>query len=787
MFYSLLKTALRNLFKAKLSVLINLTGLAIGLTSCLFISLYVIEEFSYDRHYSDVDRLVRVVSHYKEGNDNAATIETPGILSTSLINEFDEIASATRMLRTDRGFFFAGDAAFLENIIFTDSAFMDVFGFGMIEGDPHSCLATPYSMIISETFAIKIYGADWRARNVIGEKLSVDGKYDYNVSGVFRDIPAKSHFYSNVFAADQFSDTQKVYTYLRIKDSATPAQLAPKLKKAFAKRDWFLRGKYTSLELQPVADIHLYSTLNEENENHGTIGNVYALALIGVFMLIICIINFSNLSIANSATRLKEVSVRKTLGGSKFQLFMQFLVEPIVITAVAATLSVGFGYILLPNFNKAFNQSLSFSIVASAYGAFGIGLVTLVIGFLAGLYPAAFLSLPAKHKVNIGGGWFRDGLLIFQFALSATVIAITIITSQQVDLIQNKDLGYEKDKIVVLQNITMLGGLSEIMSFKQELLRLKGIEDASISGYTPAQNLWRTVRQTFVGKDPPNSESQPATWLSVDHGFLPTLDIELLEGKNFTDDLDREKQNILLNETAANQFHLTTDRHGPLNKEISFIQERTNEIKSYRVIGVVKDFNFGSLHEPIKPIIIAYSIHRYEMILRLKSVDTAPALNEIVQLWNRSTPRVPISYTFLDDRYAQAHEKDVSAGKIFSIFSILNILVACFGLFGLVSYATMRRTKEIGIRKVLGASVWAIITIVSNKFVRLITAAFLISLPAGWLMAQRWLDTFAFKVQISIGVFLTTGLVVFLMSMITIGYVSIKAASANPVDSLKYE
>jgi putative ABC transport system permease protein len=642
-------------------------------------------------------------------------------------------------------------------------------------------------MIISETFAIKIYGHDWKSRNVVGEKLSVDGKYDYTVSGVFKDIPEKSHFHSNVFAADQFSDIQKVYTYVRIKDNATPAQLTLKFKKAFSMRDWFLRGKYTSLELQPVKDIHLYSTLNEENDNHGTIGNVFALALIGVFMLIICIINFANLSIANSTTRLKEVSVRKALGGSKLQLFIQFLVEPIVITAVAAIISVALVYMLLPSFNSAFSKSLSFSSVASMYGACGIGMATLVIGFVAGLYPAAFLSLPAKHKIDTKGGWFRDGLLIFQFALSAAVIAITIITSQQVDLIQNKDLGYEKDKVVILENITMLGGLPEIISFKQELLRSKGIEDASISGYTPAQNLWRTVRQTFVGKDPLNSESQPATWLSIDHGFLPTLSIELLEGKNFSDDRDLEKQNILLNETAANQFHLTADQDGALNKEISFIQEGTNEIKSYRVIGVVKDFNFGSLHEPIKPMIMAYSIHRYEMILRLASVDTQAAMNEIVQLWKRSTPGVPIGYTFLEDRYAQAHDKDVSAGKIFSIFSILNILVACFGLFGLVSYATKRRTKEIGIRKVLGASVWAIVTIVSNKFVRLIAAAFLISLPVAWLMAQRWLDTFAFKVQISIWVFLTTGLVVFLMSMLTIGYISMKAASANPVESLKYE
>ena len=787
MFYSLLKTAIRNLFKARLSALINLTGLAIGLTSCLLISLYIIEEFTYDRHYSNVDSLFRVVSHYKEGNDNAATIETPGILSTSIISEFDEVASATRMLRTDRGFFFAGDAAFQENIIFTDSAFIGVFGFGIIEGDPLSCLATPYSMIISETFAIKLYGNDWRSQNVIGEKLSVDGKYEYTVSGVFKDIPEKSHFHSNVFAADQFSDTQKVYTYLRIKDNVTPAQLNLKLKKAFSKRDWFLRGKYTSLELQSVKDIHLYSTLNEENDNHGTIGNVYALALIGMFMLVICIINFANLSIANSTTRLKEVNVRMALGGSKLQLFMQFLVEPIVITAVAAIISVALAYTLLPSFNSVFNKSLSFSSVASMYGACVIGMATLVIGFVAGLYPAAFLSRPAKHKINTSGGWFRDGLLIFQFALSATVIAITVIASQQVDLIQNKDLGYEKDEVVILENITMLGGLPEIMSFKQELLRLNGIEDASISGYTPAQNLWRTLRQTFVGKDPLNSMSQPATWLSIDHGFLPTLNIKLLEGKNFSDDRDFEKQNILLNETAANQFNLTKDHHGPLNHEISFIQEGTNEIKSYRVIGVVKDFNFGSLHEPIKPIIMAYSIHRYEMVLRLKSVDTHAAIDEIVQLWKRSAPRVPISYTFLDDRYSQAHEKDVSAGKMFSIFSILNILVACFGLFGLVSYSTTRRTKEIGIRKVLGASVWAIITIVSNKFVRLIAAAFLISLPIGWLMAQRWLDTFAFKVQISVWVFLITGLVVFLMSMITIGYISLKAASANPVESLKYE
>lgn len=794
MLYSFLKTSLRSLFKTKLSSFINVAGLSIGLASFLFICLYVIEEFKYDRHYENVDRLFRITSYFNGGEDETATIETPSDLSNDLFNQFAEIEAATRMLKTDKGFLFAGDAAFQENIIFTDSSFIKVFGFEILEGSERSCLVKPRSIIISESKAVRIYGRDWRTRRIIGETLSIDGKFDYTLSAVFKDFPVESHFHSNLFATDSpdlFSSTRKVYTYVLLKENASHRLLDSKISKAFTNRDWFIRGNYSAFGLQAVADIHLYSEFDEENNSHGTIGSVYTFSLIAFFLLIICSVNFINLYLANINSRLKEVSVRKVMGGSKRQLFLQFLLEPILITALSMVVAVMLVYTLLPYFNQVLNKTLSLSSISSWYGVSLLVVMTLVIGLLTGIYPAASVAFKEtgvvlKDKSRWRGTWFQNGLVVGQFVLSAAIIVLTVVAFQQVQLIQKKDVGYDKDNVLLLQNVNMLGGLPEMLSFKNELLRINGVEEASISGYTPAQNLWGRLRSTFPGKDHLSAESLPATWLMVDDQFLPTLSIELSQGRNFSETPEFEKRNVLINETAARQFQLQGDG-GPLNKEISFVDEGTNEVTSYKIVGVVKDFNFGSLHEPIKPIVMTFGFHRYEMIVRLNAERSRDVIAEITRLWKLFLPRVAVSYNFLRDRYNRSHEADISAGKLFSVFSILNIVVACLGLFGLVSYTTTQRTKEIGIRKVLGASTWLIIALMSEKYLKLVALAFLLSLPLAWTLARKWLEVFAYKVQISGWVFLFTGAFLFSVTFVTVVYVSARAARANPVRSLSYE
>lgn len=794
MLHSFLKTTLRSFFKTKLSSFINVTCLSIGLAGSLFIYIYVIEEFRYDRHYENVDRLFRVISYYQGGTDQTATIETPSELSISLLNEFAEVEAATRMLKTDKGFLFAGDAAFQENIIFTDSSFLKVFGFEILQGNQRRCLSRTHSIIISERMAVRIYGQDWRTRNIIGETLSIDGKFDYTLSAVFKDFPEESHFHANLFATDSpnlFSSTRKVYTYALLKENASHQQLSSKLGRAFTDKDWFIRGKYSSFALQAVADIHLYSDLNEENNSHGTIGNVYTFLLIGFFLLAICSINFINLYLANSNSRLKEVSVRKVMGGSRRQLFLQFLLEPILITALSMTVAVILVFSLLPYFNQALNQTLSFSSISSWTGVSSLLAMTLVIGVLTGIYPAAAVAFKAsgaasKDKSGWRGAWIQNGLVTSQFVLSGAIIVLTVVAFQQVQLIQNRDVGYQKDNVLLLQNVNMLGGLHELASFKNQLLRMNGVEGASISGYTPAQNLWGRLRLTFPAKDHSDAASLPATWLIIDDQFLPTLGMELLEGRNFSDNPEFEKRNVLINESAARQFQLQ-EHGGPLNKEISFADEGTNSVNSYTIVGVVRDFNFGSLHEPIKPVLMTFGFHRYEMIVRVNAGQSRNVIANISQLWKQYLPRVPVSYNFLTDRYNKSHEADISAGKLFSMFCLLTIVVACLGLFGLVSYATSQRTKEIGIRKVLGASAWVIIAIMSEKFLRLIAIAFLLSLPLAWALARDWLEAFAYKVQVSAGVFLLTGAFIFSVTLVTVVCVTARAARANPVDSLRCE
>lgn len=665
MLYSFLKTSLRSLFKAKLSSFINVTGLSIGLASFIFIYIYIIDEFKYDRHYENVDRLLRVISYFNGGNDETATIETPSEVSGDLLNQFAEIEAATRMLKTDKGFLFAGDAAFQENIIFTDSSLIKVFGFEILEGNERSCLVNPRSIIISESMAVKIYGQDWRARNIIGETLSIDGKFDYTLSAVFKDFPVESHFHSNLFATDSpdlFSSTRKVYTYVLLKENTSQQTLVAKLSKAFAKRDWFIRGKYSSFGLQAVADIHLYSEFDEENNNHGTIASVYTFSLIGFFLLIICAVNFINLYLANINSRLKEVSVRKVMGGSKTQLFLQFLLEPMLITALSMVVAVMLVYLFMPYFNQTLNKTLSLAAISSWYGISLLVVVTLIIGLLTGIYPASSVAFSEraalKDRSPSRGTWFQNGLVVGQFVLSCAIIVLTVVSFQQVQLIQDRDVGYEKDNVLLLQNINMLGGLPAMISFKNELIRIHGVEEASISGYTPAQNLWGRLRSTFPGKDHLSAESLPATWLMIDGQFLPTLGIKLSEGRSFSDNSEFEKKNVLINETAARQFRLRGD-DGPLNKEISFVDEGTNEVTSYNIVGVVKDFNFGSLHEPIKPIVMTFGFHRYEMIVRVNAERSKNVVADITRLWRQFLPRVAVSYDFLSDRYNRSHEADI--------------------------------------------------------------------------------------------------------------------------------
>lgn len=793
MLYSFLKTAFRNLVRAKLSSFINVIGLSIALSSCLLICLYIVEEFSYDRHFKDVDRIVRIVSYYKGGNDITVTIETPAVLGGELQNEFGEIEAVTRMLKTDRGFLFSGDKAFQENIIFVDSSFLKVFKLDVAAGSEEHCLTKPRSMIISESVATKMFGKQWRDRDIIGETISIDGKFEYTLSAVFKDFSTKSHFHSNIFVADEpeyFSDARKVYTYALLKENVSNEKLAAKAETAFNHRDWFIKGKYSRFDLQPVADIHLYSKLDEENDNHGTIGNVYAFALIALFLLLICCVNFINLYVANAGTRLKEASVRKTMGGARRELFFQFMLEPLMITAFAMIVSMVLVQLLLPRFNEAVNKNLSFMVMASWEGISVIVAITVIVGLVTGIYPAAYLAfgkgVNSKRIVKgSASAWFQNGLMVGQFVLSGAMIVLTIVAFQQVDLIQNRDPGYEKDKVLVLENVNMLGDLPEMMTFKKELLRINGVEEASISGYTPSQNLWGRVRQTFPGKEAQDAAALPATWLIVDNGFLPTLNIKLHEGVNFTENAAAEQTNVLINETAARQFHLD-ERGSALNKEISF-QSEGGEVRSYRVIGVVKDFNFGSLHESIKPMVMSFGFHRYEMIVRLSSDQSHSVVTEVERLWKHFLPRVAMSYDFLSDRYNKAHEADVAAGKLFSIFSTLNILVACLGLFGLVSYATTRRTKEIGVRKVLGASSWTITSIMSERFVKLVAIAFALSVPLAWTLANQWLSNFAYKVQISVWIFVVTGVMIFLVTLMTVVYITAKAARINPVESLRYE
>ncbi|MGI8951779.1 MAG: ABC transporter permease [Chitinophagaceae bacterium] len=803
MFKNYFKIAFRNLWRNKKFSGINIFGLAIGLATCLLITLFIKDELSYDRYNKNADQMVRVVfKGVVDGQQMKEANVMPPVAQTLKANP--EVLDATRIQVGGSPIITYRDKSFKEDAFaYVDSNFFQVFTLPLIKGDAKTALMQPNTIVITQEIANKYFGTEDPIGKVLNFKT---GNTSFKVTGVINKVPVNSHFHFDFFASmasvpDAKSTsfmTSGYYTYLVLPKNYDYKKLQAKLPAMFDKyvgpqmqqgmgmslAEFRKKGNDIGLFLQPLTDIHLHSDFTNDLSPEGDIKYVYIFGAIAIFMLIIACINFMNLSTAGASKRAREVGIRKVLGSVRSELMLQFLLESILLTIVALLLAVILVNLALPFFNSLSGKNLSFQLSDPSLLLFLL-LFVLFIGFLAGIYPAFFLS--SFKPASVLKGKFSSGkknielrklLVIFQFFISITLIVCTSVVYKQLDYIQNIKLGYDKNQVLILPETWLLNKNQEV--FRQQLLQDPRIEKVSVSGYIPAGE--SDGNNFFVYPDNNSSQLVKTLRYDVDYNYIPALGMQIAAGRNFSKDFGTDSSSVILNETAAKAFGWGNNALGHTIAR----RENDGKINTYRVIGIVKDFHFKSLHELISPLVMVLG-NGGRMILKINTTNITGLLTDIKNKWEALTPGAPLTYSFLDDDVRHTYESEQRIGIILGIFAALAIFIGCLGLFGLVTYAAEQRTKEIGIRKVLGASVSNIVTMISKDFLKLVCIALLIATPIAWYVMNNWLQNFAYRINISWWIFFIAGLIAVLIALITISFQAIKAAIANPVKSLRME
>ncbi|MBC7424241.1 MAG: ABC transporter permease [Ferruginibacter sp.] len=798
------KTAWRNVLKNKAFSIINLLGLSIGISVCFIIMLFVQDELSYDRFNVKADRIVRVLfqANTNGGKINEAAVMPP--TAHALKNDYPEVEEATRLHVAGRPKVTYGDKKFKEGkFAQVDPNFFKVFTLHFLKGDPATALQQPNTLVITDEFAKKYFGNE----DPMGKILDFNNKKTlYKVTGVIDKIPTNAHFHFDMFGSmegynDARSDswmTSDYFTYLVLKEGSDYKKLeaklpgmvekymGPQILKAMGMSLAQFRTKGNSLgfALQPLTDIHLRANSSYEMEPAGDIKYVYIFSAIAIFMLLIACINFINLSTASASKRAKEVGVRKVMGSGKFELIKQFLTESVLLTFIALLLSFGLIQLALPVFNELSGKNLHIGI--SLQPLLQLVVLGLLVGLLAGIYPAFFLSsfnpiatLKGRLSASTKTLGLRSGLVVFQFFISISLIIGTIVIYQQMKYIQNKKLGYNKEQLLVLPNSWALGKNEHF--FKEELLKDTRVVNVTTSGYKPVGPTNNNNSMVY----PEGKENQVMNTLryDIDEQYIPTLGIEMAAGRNFSPAFTTDSSAVIINEAAAKAFVLAGNGVGA---NLILMQGNDFTKVNYHVIGVVKDFHFRSLHEAITPLLMVLK-PEWGLIVKTKTADVAGLLTSMKQQWQKLNAEEPFEYAFVDELYNKTYITEQKTGRILSIFTVLTILVACLGLFGLATYTAEQRTKEIGIRKVLGATVTQVTNMLSKEFLKLVLIACIIAFPIAWWGMNKWLQGFAYRIYISWWVFIIAALAAMVLTLLTVSFQAIKAALMNPVKSLKAE
>lgn len=805
MISSYLKIALRSLWNKKAFASINIFGLAIGLATCVLILLFVQHELSYDRFNVNADRIFRVTIHGRIGGNDINIAGASAPAGPALVRDYPGVEAYTRLNTNGTFLVKNGEKRFLEErVIFTDSNFFNFFSIPLLKGDAKQVLREPRTVVLTKSTALKYFGN----QDPIGKSLDMGNIGLFRVTGVCEDVPSNAHFHYDFFGSMKSITlgekwlSSGAHTYVLLRRGYPVEKLSAQMPQMVRKYigpeiqeflgmsyDEYLRkGDRFGLGLQPLTDIHLTSNLENELEGNSNIKYIYIFTAIAAFILLIACINFMNLSTAGSAGRAKEVGVRKVMGSVRQQLMEQFLIESVLVTLFALLVAFGLVVLLLPGFNdlagKQFDLQSILNVKMVAYAFAGC----LIVGLLAGSYPAFFLSafrpvavLKGSIQAGVKSGWLRNTLVTVQFVVSIAMIIGTVVVYQQLRFIQNKNVGFDKEQVLILHDTYLLGDKAK--TFKEQLGSLSAVSSVTMAGYVPAGNS-NTSNDGFL---PENAENNITPYrfatYQVDENYLKTLGIGLTTGRNFSKSFGGDSASVLINEAAVKQFGWKD----PIGKRIRTIGNGTPESKRfYTVVGVTKDFHFRSMHERIAPLVMFYGEDRYQMAIRIKTNDIPALLKTLGKTWKATTDN-PFAYSFLDERFNRMYESEQRVGKLFGIFAGLAVVIACLGLFGLAAFTTIQRTKEIGVRKVLGASVLSIVSLLSKDFVKLVGIAIVIASPLAWYGMNQWLSDFAYKVSIEWWVFLLAGVLAVGVALLTVSFQSIKAALVNPVKSLKAE
>ncbi|MDB5146183.1 MAG: FtsX-like permease family protein [Mucilaginibacter sp.] len=796
-----IKTAFRSLRKNVGFTAINVLGLSVGLATCLLIVLFVADELSYDKYNTKAGRIFRLTENVKLNEREGSYAGSGEPFKAALQGNFPEIEKIARMIPTT-SLFLSPQKFFVRNrneniqernVVFSESDLFDVFTLPMIDGNPATSLTEPHSAVITESTAKKYFNKV----NVVGQTLTINDTSAYKITGVIKDLPSQSHFRYDFFLS--FSSIPEshqhgwgfsgVHNYLLLKSGANVRKLEAELTKVDEKNSfnpsvWTSNGNYLKIELKPVTDIHLRSVSQYELDKGGSMQYVYIFSVISIFILLIACVNFMNLSTARSANRAKEVGVRKVLGSTRKYLIAQFLTESVLVTLLATIIAVILAWVLMPVFNQMSGKTLAFTSQSAVWLLPSLVVVVLVVGFLAGSYPAFVLSafqpievLKGKLATGFKGSFLRGFLVVFQFSISIFLIIGTLVIYNQLSFIHNKNLGFDRSQVLVVKNTNVLGKQAKIL--KQEISRMPGVVNATMSLYTPTGQD-RNMTGLFPDQIIDIKKDMLTEFWPVDEDYINTMGIKLISGRNFSTQMATDSAAIIVNEAFVKMY----GEKNPLNKTV---YRDSYGVQPYHIVGVMKNFNFSSLKDKIGPVALAYGDDYGAISVRIKPSNIPAFMEQVQAKWKQLAPNHQFTYSFMDQDFDATYRSEQRIGQLFISFSALAILIACLGLFGLAAYAAEQRNKEIGIRKVLGASVTTIVGRLSKDFIKLVFIANLISSPIARKMMNKWLQDFAYRVNIQWWILAIAGAVAILIAFVTISFQSIKAALANPVKSLKSE
>lgn len=809
--------AMRNLRKHSFYSFINIAGLSLGIAVCFIIVLFVLNEKSYDKHHEHANRIFRVHSDIKFAGQAYDMLYSPAPMAATFVHDFPEVEAAIRFRQ--RGSYLVRrttDNIKEDRVIWTDKDFFKIFTVPVIAGDPNKALAEPNSIAISKRIADKYFPNE----EALGQTLILDNELNAKITAIYEDMPSTSHFHYDILISLEGLDEAKspvwfsnnFHTYLLLRQDADPKHLESKfpdlikkhvmpqalqvLGSEFSEEKFKAAGNHIQYTLQSINDIHLHSAYMGELEPNFDIAYIYLFVSIAAFILIIACINFMNLSTARSANRAKEVGIRKVMGSFRSHLMRQFLMESILLSIISFVFALALAYVMLPLFNQLSGRDLIVPFADVRLYAILL-LAAIGIGVLAGIYPSFFLSafkpvtvLKGSVAKGMKSGIIRSSLVVVQFTVSIFLVIGTLAIISQLNYIQSKKLGFNKDQVLMVDDIYALG--EKRAAFKDLIMQNKDILSGTISGYLPVSGTWRSDTPWWAEGKPATQENMVSlqNW-AIDYDYINTLGMTITQGRDFSRSFPSDSSGVILNEAAAKAFNFSGDIVG--SKIASFGdsmdgQPDAKNLRSLTVVGVVENFHFESLKQNVTPVMMFMSKRPSGIAsFRFQSQNTKEIVSYVESKWKELAPGQPFTYYFLDDRFGSMYDFENRLANVFSVFTGLAIIIACLGLFALTAFTTEQRTKEIGIRKVLGASAGSIVVMLSKDFGKLILIAFALAAPLAWYGIDWWLKDYTFKTEIGIGLYVVSGVSAFVIAWTTMSFMSFKAAVSDPVKSLRSE